>query len=644
MLNEEKTEANEKSSTSGHEKLHKTALLIYAAVFPLVLFVSLERLNPVSSVGLFSGSLISVIFNTSYPGGIGVILFSALFLLAVALVFFGLIGSVFWSYAIVTVVALIMYIVNYFKLSITGGVFVHTDILLAGAAFGVMEGGTVNIPFSFVVGAVFVLSLLTPLWFVKIKPRFPWRIAISVLTIAVGAVFLTGEFAVYSLFPALGIDQNHSINARYKNSGFLLGFYSVFIERTLPLRVNMEYLALLTEEPPVVESGLPDEDYAPVLPNVIVIMSEAFMDPTLLENISFSTYPIPNFRRIAQEGISGNVLVPVYGGGTANTEFEFLSGNPHFFFGSRFYVPYENPDRYFFREIRTALPWLFRENGYRALAIHPYYGDFFNRNRIYPLLGFEYFITQEHMPYALRKGPYISDEYMTDRIIEEILRGDADDIPLFLFAISMQNHWGFDPMKYGTLELDVMSESPVLDENQTGIMNSFLQGVFDADRELGRLVDFVSEMDRPTIIVFFGDHLPILGLHSDRIFEELGWLTHQGDELWTMHDHMNLFQTPYLVWANYDIGLEDWGNMSVFMLSAFVAEASGIRLNRYYTYLLNARRYFRGIINELYIDADGGFHPIRHNRRNPHVLALRALWYENIFGEGAFHESLAEVP
>ena len=606
-------------------------LLVYTGVFPLLLFLALETLNPASSAGLMRSPFANLLPFVA----------STLLLTLLGVFLFGIFGSVFAAYAVVTVLWLVIYTVNHFKLAITGGVFVPTDILVAGAAMAVMEDGSINITFAFVARVLIVLALLVPLFFVKLKLETVRRLILAGVVALVVVVFLNGSFAVNRVFPALGLYRG-TVSDRYRDSGLILGFYSAFVEHIAPAQVDFTHLHLLTDE-----RWSPRAEYQhipPVVnPNVIVIMSEAFMDPTVMYNLTFSQYPIPNFRRLAEEHISGNMLVPVYGGGTANTELEFIAGTPHAFFGSRFYIPFENPSAYFSRRIYTALPWMFRAHGYRAVAVHPFYGDFFNRNAIYPFLGFELFIASEDMPDAVYKGPFISDEYFTDRIIEQILIAEEAGQPLFLYGISMQNHWGFEPMKYGTLDLDVMAGSPYLSETELQQVNSFLQGVFDADRELGRLVEFVESRDTPTIIVFFGDHLPILGLHEDRIFERLGWLTSQDDHLWELEDRVKIFSTPYLVWANYDLIAGGWGDVSTFMLSALVADASGVGMNRYFTYLLNSRRYFRGITNELYLDYYGEFHPAWYNRSTPHVLALEALWHSKIFGNDSFHHSLRDI-
>ncbi|MDR2167141.1 MAG: LTA synthase family protein [Clostridiales bacterium] len=637
------------------QKRIRPVLWGYAAIFPFLLFMALEMLNPASSAGLFVNAWESV----------GSLLLSVLVIMLMALVAYCFVGSILIAYGIVSFVLLLGYIVNYFKLMIAGGVFVPSDIFLAGAAFQVMEAGAVVISPLLIFGVLLVISLHLPLYFAKLSINFLRRLAILPVAVVFLLVFSTSNFITNHIHNALGL-QYGTVTDRYRNHGMLLGFFSELSGQNgrsdADISEIVDGLLVIPENPGVYNaSGIlyyigyaPDyykneyieyaeEEAEPIIPNVIVIMSEAFIDPTILYNVTFSQYPIPNFRRLSYGNLSGNVLVPVFGGGTASTEFEFLSGMPHVFFGSRFYVPHENPNRYFSRKIPTTMPHLFRENGYRTVGVHPFDGGFFNRNIIYPLIGFDEFIAREQMPNAIYRGQFISDEYFTDRIIEQIVLAEQDDIPLFLFGVSMQNHWGFEPMKYGRLNLDIMSESAYLDDNETARLNSFLQGIFDADKQLGRLADFVESRDTPTIIVFFGDHMPILGRHADRIFERIGFISQQEDFNWTLEDRIKMFQTQYLVWANYEIGLDDWGTVSSFMLGALTAEASGITLNRHFYNVLQGLEYFRGITNELYIDIDGTFHPGWQHRNDPHIQTLEAIWNISMFGEDELLQTFAEL-
>ena len=632
----------------------RRALRIYAALFPLFLFLALEWLNPASTAGLFA----------NIWQGIGSLLTSVLMLALAALWIYAIVGSVLWAYGILSVILLVIYVVNHFKLMIAGGVFVPTDIFLAGAAFQVMEFEVVAIRPSLVFGILLVILLNVPLYFFKMRLPFSRRIITLPVTVVLFLVFFTGSFAVNRVFPLFGLNEG-TVTDRYRDHGLVLGFYSELVRHLVPVdaEAGEEHLFLLAPNRHSTENvhrpfdaeGLTvdmmdtrrpaEPEPEPVIPNVIVIMSEAFMDPTIFDNISFSQYPVPQFRRLSQSenALTGGVVVPVFGGGTAATELEFLAGTPHVFFGSRMYLPHENPSRYFSRPIPSAMPWLFRENGYRAVAVHPFYGDFFNRNQIMPLLGFETFIALEDMPDARRRGQFVSDEYFTDRIIEQILLAEEDGVPLFLFGISMQNHWGFEPGKFGSLPLAVQSESPYLTEDGIARMDVFLQGIFDADKQLGRLADFVESRETPTIIVFFGDHLPLLGRHQDRVFERLGFISHQDEFNWTLADRQQIFQTPYLVWANYDINTEEWGVLSTYMLGARVAQASGITLNRFFTYTLGGLEHFRAFNNALYVDTDGVFHPGWMFRNRPYIQALEALWNAKFHGSDDLHRSLADL-
>jgi hypothetical protein len=374
-------------------------------------------------------------------------------------------------------------------------------------------------------------------------------------------------------------------------------------------------------------------------------MSESFMDPTTVSNVAFSRDPIPNFRRLAEGNLSGNVLVPVVGGGTANVELEFLLTSPHVFYGSRLFTPFDNANRFFDRELRTSVPWMFKENGYRTVAVHPFQERFYRRNVIYPMLGFEQYIAEEQMPDAWKKGQFISDAYFTDVIINQIKQAEDDGTPLFLFGISMQNHWDYEPTKYGGADWQpsVTATSQYLSRRDIGVFNSYLQGIFDADVQLGRLAEFLDTLDTPTILVFFGDHLPIMGMHDNRVWEQLGWITHQYCHSWTLEDKIKLFHTPYLVWANYEREQDDWGDMSTFMLSARVAQLSGIPLNRYVTYVLNAGQFFRGITEELYLDIHGNVHSASEHRNKPHILAFEAMFQAMKFDDDDFSRSLTDM-
>jgi len=413
----------------------------------------------------------------------------------------------------------------------------------------------------------------------------------------------------------------------YRDTGLVLGFHTAMMQDAAHRRLMaemVEFSESFLQYAPVMESR---DD---VRPNVIVIMSESFADPTTFGDINFSTNPVSNFHRLAQTSISGNVIVPVFGGGTSNTELEFLSGTPMFMMGGGYYIPYASPWRYFSENLYTAMPWLFRDNGYRTVTIHPNYVGFYNRDRVLPRLGFETLIFREDMPNAPIKGRYISDEYFTDRIIEQIIYAEELGEPLFLFGISMQNHWEFFEDKYDDFPTDITATSS-LGAAETGIFNTYLQGIFDADRELGRLIEFIDSRDTPTIVVFFGDHLPILGGHDDVIYYDLGFVSTPHSWDWSLQDRANKFSTPYLVWDNMGLAGDDWGDLSVYFLAANVLRHSGIAINRYWQEVLYLSTYFRALTDNHFLDIYGQFHNLGYVWYRPYVRAYAGLTYSNWF-------------
>jgi hypothetical protein len=247
------------------------------------------------------------------------------------------------------------------------------------------------------------------------------------------------------------------------------------------------------------------------LPDIVVVQSESFFDPARLTDISERS-TLPNFRRLAQRGWSGDMRVPTYGGGTIRTEFEFLSGVPLAAFPGVEY-PY-------FELVDAPMPGLMRtlaEQGYRTSVLHPNEAAFWNRRDALARLGAERFLALPAFAQAAKDGLFVADAALTDRVIAEL----ADDgPPQFLFAISMEAHgpYEFSP----GLDADALAaiELPdYLDEHGARTLRHYLYHLANADRELGRLADVVLRRARPTVLLFYGDHLP--GLHSS--FAQIGF-------------------------------------------------------------------------------------------------------------------------
>lgn len=238
------------------------------------------------------------------------------------------------------------------------------------------------------------------------------------------------------------------------------------------------------------------------LPDIVVLQSESFFDPMRLRGAELSQ-TLPEYRRLAAGTRHGDLWVPTFGGGTIRTEFEVLTGIAMRYFPSVRY-PY-------FRLTAKAVPSLasvLAERGYATVAIHPNSRDFWNRAAALAHLGFEEFAGSEQFTEAERVGWYTSDDALVDRVLERL---EAAQSPLFLFAISMENHGPYDDYPNADrARLAAQSVPTGLGDPAARRLRGYLYHLENADRALGRLADALRQRPRRTLLLFYGDHLPSL--------------------------------------------------------------------------------------------------------------------------------------
>lgn len=266
------------------------------------------------------------------------------------------------------------------------------------------------------------------------------------------------------------------------------------------LRTALDLLPAGAAAAPAVDGTMPD---------IVVVLSESFIDPQILQGMASVDDAIPRVRERIDAGKGGMMEVPTYGGGTVRTEFETLTGMPADAFPEA-YFPYVDL-------VRRALPglplWL-RGQGYETIAIHGNAGSFWNRTNTYLSMGIDRFLTsrvfrERGLP---RDGMWYADSGMTDLILEQL---DAADKPVFVMAVSMENHGPYareademevrDPEAWQALQLP----AGLHDKSELELRN-YLYHLRNADREFGRLVDRLDERGKPYVLAFYGDHLPAL--------------------------------------------------------------------------------------------------------------------------------------
>jgi len=257
-----------------------------------------------------------------------------------------------------------------------------------------------------------------------------------------------------------------------------------------------------------------------VRPDIVIVQSESFFNPGRM--VGYAPYQfIPNFERLAADGESGPLHVPTFGGGTIRTEFEVLTGLP-----LRYFPQVQFPYLQIEAKVIPGLARTLRANGYTTLAIHDNNRSFWNRASALERLGFDRFVAINDFPTNLpHDGHYVADSALTDEILAQ-LRGSGP--PQLIFAISMEAHGPYDgnPGPINVAERDAIPVPAGVTGIPKTMLQNYLYHLRHADAELGRLANVLSKRSRPTLLMFYGDHLPALG----QAFEINGFKD-RGDQL-----------------------------------------------------------------------------------------------------------------
>lgn len=313
-------------------------------------------------------------------------------------------------------------------------------------------------------------------------------------------------------------------------------------------------------------------------PNIIVIMDEAFSDLSVVGDLETNEDYMPFMHKMQQGAdhtITGYAQVSVCGGNTANSEFEFLTGNTMSFLPSGS-IPYQ---QYITKDTPSLASYL-ASLGYETYAQHPYYASGWNREKVYPLIGFEHlnFIDDYANKTYVRK--YVSDDADMQHIIDTY-ENKEDGKPAFIFNVTMQNHGGY------TDAFSDLSEDVHATNYNSEVLDRYLSLIRLTDQSLEKLVDYFSNVDEKTVIVFFGDHQP-----SDAVAAQVQDSMLLPGESVPDEQLRKRYLVPYLVWANYDIDGATQQNTSLNYLSAEVLKAAGVPTDAYQNFLLDLQKSY----------------------------------------------------
>lgn len=489
-------------------------------------------------------------------------------------------GRLKWSLRLQSIFFMIVGLANYYVISFRSAPIMPWDIYSIGTAMSVANNFkyTVEKETVFVLIGFLLLIILESMVNLELKGPVKWKKQFWGIRAAGAVVFLalicsfTHMLHLDSTIRKYGMyDKLFTPTVMSKRDGtavaFLMELKYVSVDKPADYSASAasEILAPFAEKTAAQE--VPE-----TLPNIIVIMNEAFSDPAVLGEFETNEDYMPYIHSILDgkidNTISGYLNVSVLGGNTANTEFEFLTGNTMAFLpqGS---VAYQ---QYLKRETPSLASHL-RSLGYETIATHPYNSTGWDRNKVYPLLGFDemYFIKDYTNPERVRK--YVSDKACYDKIIG-MYESKPDGTPLFVFNVTMQNHSSYtDEFENFKPDIEVTGSSSTA-------LNNYLSLMKISDESIRYLTDYFSDASEDTMIIFFGDHQPTNSVVSN-VWKQNG---KNGNAL-SEADEANRYKVPYFIWCNFEIASKTDTDTSTNFLATDILEAAGIPMTAYQSYL-----------------------------------------------------------
>lgn len=538
-------------------------------------------------------------------------------LLMLTLLYF-VINNLFYSAAVTSFIFNACSLINRLKIELRDDPFVPRDIQLVQEAVNTVSDFQVEIKYDLLALIILaVIMFLVSGYFVKAKKlRRSIRI-IGVITTLIMA-FLANKY-IYSskvvYYDKLHVSNRSYITRVFNELGFtycfLYNLNSYPVEK--PENFSKEEVEGLIKQYTVADAVMPEEK-----PNVIFIMNEAFSDIGMSEQFTYTAEndPYKYWREIiaSENSIAGHIVTPGFGGGTANTEFDVMTGMQTNMLNS---IPTSA-----FRVVgksTQSLARIFSRNDYQTLFMHPGDSWFYNRYSVYKYFGMEEEIFNEAFSKEDKKGNMIADSVLTKRIIEqfEAHTDDASKGPLFSYITSIQNHMPYTTKKYGDLPIEEVQVSKTISQEAKDFLSVYMEGIKDANQMIKDLTDYFEAQDEPVVLVFFGDHLPNLG-DNYLSYKELG--LNIGDET-SAENIINTYSTPYVIWANEEaaelINLQDKkaeldlqadNKISANFLGGMVLELLGYTgQDPYFDYINEVRKEVPVIYKENYKTADEGY-------------------------------------
>lgn len=595
-------------------KMSRKVSIIFMAAIPAVCFYALEGYSHFAF--------------TDMTAGIQLLNLCVFYLIFIILLFAS--GKSSIALTGLSLAMMVIGLINYYVVAFRGTPVVPWDLLSVSTALSVtvnyvfsLDGRVVMITCIFVIAAV--LGSRT-----DVKVKWSVKRSIAAALSVVLCFFFVGFLQTPLAANAFAMDDIlFTPNVMYRNNGFTVSFLTnlKYLQTEKPNGYGSEAVAALTDS---VQEDTTSGAKNDKKPNIVVIMNESFSDMADIADFETNEDYMP-FVHSALSGeldncVAGKMVSSVLGGNTANSEFEFLTGDTMAFLppGSIAYQQY----------IKSSTPnfttFLSDALGYHTVAMHPYYAGGWNRDIVYPFFGFDeaYFLEDMRSSdcYLHEDASYLR-EYISDKSVVDMITGryerHEDEAPLFTFAVTMQNHGGyFDAYDNFEQQIELLN---VEEDYNKDYMDMYLSLMKESDEAFERLVNFFEDYDEPTIVLMFGDHQP-----GDYVINSI----YDTKKEYSFEEQQKRYLVPFIMWANYDIEDEQIDKISANYLSTLLSEKAGLPLSGYQTWLSQLRETLPVITANVFIDSDGNVYPAGDSDETPYADVINdyaILQYNHLF-------------
>lgn len=533
--------------------------------------IFLHMFMPVLSFLLFewvTGNL----FHLSRPFLVLGILWTAVFYLAA----FGIFGNTRFSLPLVSLFFYSLSVAETFVMEFRQNPIMLWDIFSLPTALSVAQNYHFSFSMEMKTAGMVLLNINYLFLFFPLRARgLKQRLAAGIGSFGLLAAYVSVFFR--QIVPAWALVINMwAMQESYDTYGYILAtaVSAQYLVKKPPRGYSHAHLQELAEK---IENGTyfagesisENKGIRPV--NLICIMNESLADLRVAGEFTTNKDYFPFLHGLTENTVKGSLCVPVFGAMTSNTEFEFLTGDSMALFpvNTTAYQFYVRPDT-------KSLVSTLKAQGYRAVAMHPYPPENWNRDKCYASMGFDAFLSWDDFLGSEVLRYYVSDRGNYRKIIEEVEKKESPSDKLFIFNVTMQNHGGYDEVNES-----FPHEIYLTGENRGKFpkTDQYLSLMLESDRAFQELTEYFSRVDEPTMLVMFGDHQPgieeefynhIAGRPSGEIPDE---------------EHLIWYQTPLVIWTNYSQPSQDLGKLGAVYLSSYVLERANLSMSPFQRFL-----------------------------------------------------------